>query len=184
MTSSPANNPAGSINSGLAQLTQSVVILDAAGGRLADALRSKQRILIENRLTELETAANAEIATAAEFQQLERERQAAQGALAQSLGLDAASATLSSTLGALEQAGDSPELTDARRGLRSASEALADRLAELAQLNADNAHLSANMLDYTRMLLGALSNGGQQPGYGSDGKVTSGSGNELVSISV
>lgn len=180
MTSSPANSASAAVEAQTAALTTAVNDLTLCGAELAKCMRGKQRILVENELANLEAAAAGESTLAARFAQLENERNNAQVLLAQQLGLDS-DATLSSTLSALMQL-DGQAGSNGAADLDSACTRLAEQMIELAQLNADNAHLAANALDYTRMLLGALSSGGQQPAYGSDGKVANGSPHELVSI--
>jgi hypothetical protein len=164
-----------------ARLAACISELCVEGQRLADAMRSKQQVLVANRLVELEDATARESVAAAAFRQIEARRCDAHADLCVRLGLNPAAASLSDTLAALAQ-WDAQCGTNTLEQVEKAAEELTDRLAELAQLNADNAVLSANILDYTQMLLTALSRGGQQPGYDSGGKVATAPLNELLSL--
>lgn len=181
MTSSPDNNQNAQLAAAVAGLQAAVEALRLSGQELAARLRDKQAVLVANRLAELEAAAEAEAGAAAAFHRLERERQAAQEQLSGLLLLSPETSTLQSTLAALQEF-EPAVPAGTLETLQAECESLTDQLAELAQLNSDNAYLSANMLDYTRMLLGALSGSGLQSAYGSNGRVTQNQPQELVSI--
>jgi flagellar biosynthesis/type III secretory pathway chaperone len=154
----------------LPELTALLDEMTECATSLAAAMRVKQRILVENRLPELERAAQQEAQLAGRLTGLERRRIE----LMDGDGQDAQ-----------VPAGLRQQLTStASEAWQAATGRLSSQLAELAQLNADNAYLSANMLEYTRMILQALSQGDGQPPYGSNGRVNPEAARELVNISV
>jgi flagellar biosynthesis/type III secretory pathway chaperone len=165
----------------LVQVGAVAFLLDEMSGcaqSLAAAMLDKQRVLVENRLTDLEGCAQAENELLGKLALLERQRHGACIALGAAMGLPDDRLSLDALLA--ELGSKAPE--QVVEGLRSAAGRLTEQLANVAQLNTENTHLSANLLEYTRMILHALSHSGGQPGYGSDGKVGQDVPHELLSI--
>jgi flagellar biosynthesis/type III secretory pathway chaperone len=136
----------------------------AAAQELEPVLRAKQQALVENRPDRLEPLVQREGELSSRLSELEFQRQVRSMELAQALGLTDTEPRLGDLLAA---AAGLPGQED----VRATAQDLVRQLEQLGRVNADNAFLSNNLLQYTQFLLQLMHDGTAQPGYRSDGKV-------------
>lgn len=163
MTSSKANS--------LKRL--SGLIADAAAlvrDELIPVLSEQQQALVANRLGELQPLADREQRLVGRLAALEAERIAATAEVCRAHAIDAEQGSAIQLSELLALLPDSAE----RAALADGAEGLLKELTVLAELNANNSHLTRNLLDYTALVIKCLTVGDAQPRYGRDGKVRAG----------
>jgi flagellar biosynthesis/type III secretory pathway chaperone len=160
MTLSQANN--------LGRLTELVNSQrELIAERFIPLLKNKQQALVANDFSRIEELASQEHTTATELAQLEAQRLAAVGVVARDFHLDpeqAGALTIAELVGILPPGSGTEELAKAAGGLVAVLE-------EVAILNADNRHLTENLLSYTRLVLRAVTHSEEKQQYGADGSI-------------
>jgi flagellar biosynthesis/type III secretory pathway chaperone len=137
---------------------------------LNPALAEQQQALIANRLADLQPLAEREQRLAGRLAALEAARIAATAEVCRAHAIDAEQGSamqLSELLMLLPESAERGELA-------ASADQLLQELAMLAELNANNGHLTRNLLDYTALVIKCLTVGDAQPRYGRDGKVRAG----------
>ena len=157
-----------SLNKTEAMLFRLGEILDAQtalANEMRPMLEQKQRALVGHKLADLHEIAERELGIANRMQLLEDQRAAKTLEIAQSLNGAPLDVTLSELLEFLPPGRQRAEVV-------TKSIALAKAMDRLGQLNMDNSHLTQNLLDYTRMVMGLLTQGTDKHAYSAAGTIT------------
>lgn len=163
MTSSRANS--------LQRLT--ALIQDALAlsrDELRPVLLKKQQLLIGNQLDELQRLSEREQGLAGRLAALEAERIVALSDVCRAHAINAeegAALPLSELTPLLPSSAEREELEVAAAELQA-------EMMELGWINADNGHLTRNLLNYTEMVMRQVTRGDAKPRYGADGRVKDG----------
>lgn len=150
---------------GLFRLGEILDSQTALANEMCPMLEQKQRALVEHNLADLHEIAEKELGIANRMQLLEEKRAAQCQEIARSLNGAALDVTLSELLEFLPA-------SKQRAQVVTKSVQLAKAMDRLAQLNMDNGHLTQNLLDYTRMVMGLLTQGTDKHAYSAAGTVT------------
>lgn len=156
----------------LAGLSSLLQHMHETASRLLELGQAKQRALVVQGLDQLEELVQQEEQCSSLLAQQEQQRLELAAELANGLGRDPAGLSLSElAVHCSAAAAQDPAASGALLALAESGAALATQLEAAALCNQINAQLQANALEYTRILLGAISQGAAQPQYASDGQV-------------